>query len=51
MKQFKRIVALALSGAMLLPTIVFAADDQSSNSEIVYSDTTVTCDGITFQRE
>ncbi|MGN0685082.1 MAG: hypothetical protein ACI4KC_03195 [Gemmiger sp.] len=51
MKQLKRFVALALSGAMLLPTIALAAGNEDGGSEIVYSDTTVTCDGITFQRE
>lgn len=51
MKQLKRIVALALSGAMLLPTIALAADNGDGGSKIVYSDTTVTCDGVTFQRE
>lgn len=51
MKQLKRFVALALSGAMLLPTVAFAAGNEDGSSEIVYSDTTVTCDGITFQRE
>lgn len=51
MKQLKRFVALALSGAMLLPTVAFAAGNEDGGSEIVYSDTTVTCDGITFQRE
>lgn len=51
MKQLKRFVALALSGAMLLPTVALAAGNEDGGSEIVYSDTTVTCDGITFQRE
>lgn len=51
MKRFNRAVALLLTGAMLLPTHAFAVDATEESPEITYTDTTVSCDGITFQRE
>lgn len=51
MKHLKRAVALLLVCVLLLGVMPTALAAEGASSEIVYTDTTVTYQGVTFQRE